>query len=100
MGGWAVYILRCADGSLYTGITNDLAARVAAHGSGRAARYTRGRRPVQLVYREAAASRSEASRREAAIKRLGRAEKLVLVGSAARAGRRSRRADRASEALR
>ena len=81
---WFVYMLRCADGSLYTGITTDVDRRVAEHnGDGvLAARYTRSRRPVELVYVEAAASRSEAARREAAIKRLDRARKLALCALA------------------
>ena len=74
-----VYILRCADGTLYTGITNDVPRRLAAHNSGRGAKYTRGRGPVELVYREELADRSAALRREAAIKRLSRPEKLTLV---------------------
>ena len=80
---WRVYMLRCADGSLYTGITTDVGRRVAEHnGEGDlGARYTRSRRPVALVYVEAAASRAEAARREAAIKRLGRARKLALLAS-------------------
>jgi predicted GIY-YIG superfamily endonuclease len=76
---WFVYVLRCRDGSLYTGVTTDLARRLAAHQSGRGARYTRGRLPVRLVYRERAASRGAALRREASIKRLRRAAKLALV---------------------
>lgn len=78
--GWCVYMLHCADGSLYTGITTDAARRVAEHngeGDG-GARYTRGRRPVRLVYLESVASRSAAARREAAIRRLDRAAKLAL----------------------
>jgi len=77
---WCVYMLRCADGSLYTGLTTDLARRVAEHNGagGAGARYTRSRRPVQLVYAEAAANRAEATRREAAIKQLDRAGKLAL----------------------
>lgn len=82
---WWVYVLRCADGSLYTGITTDVARRLAEHnGDGAAgARYTRSRRPVALVYAEAAASRAEAARREAAIKRLDRARKLALCAPVA-----------------
>ena len=76
---WMVYMLRCRDGSLYTGITNDLPRRLAAHHAGRGSRYTRARRPVRLVYREARADRSAALRREAAIKRLPRAAKLALT---------------------
>ena len=78
-------MLRCADGSLYTGITTDLDRRLAEHnGDGLAgARYTRSRRPVQLIYSEAASNRSEATLREAAIKRLDRARKLALCAASA-----------------
>jgi putative endonuclease len=76
---WTVYLLRCRDGSLYTGITNDLARRLAAHRAGTASAYTRARGPVRLVYREAARDRSAALRREAAIKRLTRRAKLELI---------------------
>lgn len=76
---WIVYILRCGDGSLYTGITSDLARRLAAHESGRGAAYTRGRRPLRLVYTERRRGRSAALRREAAIKRLPRVAKLALI---------------------
>jgi len=77
---WYIYMLACADGTLYTGITTDPARRVAEHNGNGApgARYTRSRRPVELVYVEAAAGRAEATRREAAIKRLDRARKLAL----------------------
>jgi putative endonuclease len=78
---WTVYMLRCSDGSLYTGITNDLARRVRQHGGGKAAAYTRSRRPVRLVFAESAADRSAALRREAALKRLSRAQKLALLTS-------------------
>src|SRR3569623_320442 len=80
---WCVYMLRCADGTLYTGITTDIARRVAEHNGegGLGARYTRSRRPVQLVYVEAAAARAEAARREAAITRLDRVRKLALCAS-------------------
>jgi len=77
---WVVYVLRCGDGSLYTGITNHLARRLAAHRAGTASRYTRARRPVRLVYQERRRTRSAALRREAAIKRLPRAAKLELLG--------------------
>jgi len=82
---WHVYILRCADDSLYTGITTDLGRRLAEHnaGQGRAARYTRGRRPVSLIHAEIAPDRASATRREAVIKRLDRAAKLTLADSAA-----------------
>jgi len=76
---WTVYLLRCRDGSLYTGITNDLARRLAAHRAGKASAYTRSRRPLRLVYREPARDRSAALRREAAIKRLTREAKLELI---------------------
>lgn len=77
---WFVYMLRCADSSLYTGITTDISRRLAEHnGEGeQGARYTRSRRPVVVAYSEAADSRATASRREAAIKRLTRAQKLKL----------------------
>jgi len=74
-----VYILECADGTLYTGWTTDLDRRVQAHNAGRGARYTRGRRPVRLVYWEHAADRGSAMRREAAIRRLRRRDKLALI---------------------
>ena len=70
--GYLVYILRCGDGTLYTGCTNDLPRRLQAHQSGRGAKYTRSRLPVELVYQEAVPDRSAALRREAAIKRLDR----------------------------
>lgn len=75
------YILRCADGSLYTGWTNDLTKRLAAHNAGRGAKYTRTRRPVALVYWERFATKREAMAREWAIKRLSRGEKLALIRS-------------------
>ncbi|HTU27068.1 MAG TPA: GIY-YIG nuclease family protein [Pirellulales bacterium] len=78
-GPWFVYLLRCGDGSLYTGITNDLARRWARHNAGLASRYTRSRLPVTLVYHESQANRSLALRREAAIKRLRRADKESLI---------------------
>jgi len=78
--GWQVYILRCADDTLYTGVTNDLDARLATHNLGKGARYTRSRLPVRVLYSECAADRGAAQSREAAIKRLSRAEKLALVG--------------------
>ncbi len=77
---WLVYILRCSNGSLYTGITNDLPKRLKAHAAGRASMYTRSRLPVRLVYTEPQWSKSAALKREAAIKRLRRAEKDRLVG--------------------
>lgn len=81
---WWVYILRCADGTLYTGATNDLDRRLAAHNAGRGAKYTRARRPVALVYREEAADKSAALQREAALKKLARAAKLRLIAGAER----------------
>jgi putative endonuclease len=74
-----VYILQCADGTLYTGWTTDLERRFQAHNSGRGARYTRGRRPVRLVYHEEQPTRSAAQKREAAIRRLSRTDKLKLI---------------------
>jgi len=77
---WIVYMLRCADGTLYTGITTDVVRRVAEHNGegGLGARYTRSRRPVTLVYVEPAENRATAARREAAIKQMDRAGKLAL----------------------
>lgn len=79
-----VYILRCGDGSLYTGWTNDLAARVKAHQEKRGAKYTKARQPVELVYSENCADKSAALRREAQIKKLTRTQKLVLIGQGQR----------------
>lgn len=78
MSYW-VYLLRCGDDSLYTGITDDVERRVAAHNAGRGAKYTRSHLPVAVVYREEQADRSAALRREAAIKKLSRREKLALI---------------------
>jgi predicted GIY-YIG superfamily endonuclease len=78
---WWVYIVRCADDTLYTGIARDREARVAAHNAGTGARYTRPRLPVRLVYSEAAENRAAAQQREHAIKRLPRAAKLALIGN-------------------
>jgi putative endonuclease len=79
MRSWRVYILRCGDGSLYTGSTNDLDRRVGKHNDGKGAAYTRSRLPVELVYSEAAADRSAALKREAALKKLERSAKLSLI---------------------
>lgn len=79
MKTWYVYILRCADGTLYTGSTDDLVRRVAMHNAGKGAKYTRGRGPVELVYSEEAESYSAALKREYAIKQLTRQEKLKLI---------------------
>ncbi len=81
---WNVYILRCADGTLYTGVARDVQRRVSEHNSVPAlgARYTRSRLPVSLVYQESAANRSTACKREFAIKSLSRQEKLALILSA------------------
>ena len=76
---WTVYMLRCGDGTLYTGATCDLPRRLAAHQRGRGAKYTRSRLPVALAYWEEVPDKSAALRREAAIKRLSRREKLTLV---------------------
>ena len=77
--GWFVYILRCGDGTLYTGITDNVPRRLAAHRAGRGAKYTRGRGPLALVYQEPQPDKSAALRRERQIKRLPRAEKLRLI---------------------
>ena len=77
--GWLVYLLRCRDGSLYTGITNDLPKRLKVHAAGRASRYTRSRLPVSLAYTEPQPSKSRALKREAAIKKLSRRQKDILI---------------------
>jgi len=74
-----VYMVRCRDGSLYTGWSTCVESRVAAHNSGRGARYTAGRRPVELVYRESVPDRATALKRERAVKRLPRERKEVLA---------------------
>lgn len=76
---WKVYILRCGDGSLYTGITKDISARLEQHRSGKGAKYTRGRGPLELVYSEECPDHSAALRRELQIKALPRAEKEKLI---------------------
>ena len=76
---WKLYILRCGDGSLYTGITTDVERRLEEHRSGKGAKYTRGRTPLELVYREECGDHSAALRREHEIKALSRAEKLKLI---------------------
>ena len=81
-----VYILRCADESLYTGWTNDLERRLAAHQAGRGARYTRSRLPVELVYSECWPAKEQAMSREWQIKKLSRSEKLQLIGAEAEKG--------------
>jgi len=78
---WFCYILECADGTLYTGITNSLDRRLALHNRGRASRYTRGRLPVRLLYAAPYDTRSSASRREREVKGLSRAKKLALGSS-------------------
>ncbi len=78
---WTVYLLRCRDGSLYTGITNDLAKRLNVHAAGRGSRYTRSRLPVVLVYVERRATKSRALVREAAIKKLTKRQKESLVSN-------------------
>jgi predicted GIY-YIG superfamily endonuclease len=79
MARWFVYVLRCGDGSLYTGISTDVEQRVAVHNAGRGARYTRPRLPVTVVHVERKRSRSTALKREAAIKSLSRAQKLDII---------------------
>lgn len=73
------YILRCSDGSLYTGWTNDIERRIEDHNAGRGAKYTKPRRPVELVYYEEYQTKEEAMKREYAIKRLSRSKKLQLI---------------------
>lgn len=76
---WYLYILRCGDGTLYTGITTDVHRRLEAHRQGRGAKYTRGRGPLELIYQEKCGTHSEALKRETAVKRLSRVEKEALI---------------------
>src|SRR5471030_1088070 len=76
---WFVYIVRCADGSLYTGIAKNVKRRCQQHNAGTASRYTRSRRPVKLIYREVHPSQTSALKREAAIKAMTRREKLTMI---------------------
>ena len=76
---WYVYMLRCGDGTLYTGMTDDVEKRFAAHCAGKGAKYTRGRGPLTLVHTEELPDKSSALKREGAIKKLSRAEKLKLL---------------------
>ena len=76
---WTVYILECGDGTLYTGITDDLPRRLKAHEAGKGAKYTRGRGPLKLRYREQLPDKSAALKRELALKRLSRGEKLAMI---------------------
>ncbi|RLA48534.1 MAG: GIY-YIG nuclease family protein [Gammaproteobacteria bacterium] len=83
---WHVYVLQCADGTLYTGIARDLQKRLLQHNGAQAGgpKYTRGRRPVQLMWSDTAADRGAALQREAAIKKLSRRGKLQLIGCRSR----------------
>lgn len=78
-GNWCVYIVRCVDGTLYTGVAKDVAARLERHNAGKAAKYTRSRLPVELIHVEPAGGRGAALRRELEIKRMGRVEKEKLA---------------------
>ena len=79
VNSWKLYILRCGDGTLYTGITTDVEKRLEAHRSGKGAKYTRGRSPLELVYREECGDHSAALKRELEIKKLSRDEKEKLI---------------------
>ncbi len=76
---WKLYILRCKDGTLYTGITTDVASRLEAHRSGKGAKYTRGRSPLEVVYTEFCGDHSAALKREIALKRMTKQQKLALI---------------------
>ena len=76
---WYLYILRCGDGTLYTGITTDVEKRLEAHRSGKGAKYTRGRGPLELIYREKCGSHSDALKRELFVKNMGREQKEILI---------------------
>jgi predicted GIY-YIG superfamily endonuclease len=75
---WCLYVVKCGDGTLYTGITNDLRRRIGQHNGGTASRYTRSRLPVELVYREPCLNKSSAMRKECRMKSLSRKEKEAL----------------------
>ncbi|MES9831062.1 MAG: GIY-YIG nuclease family protein [Candidatus Thiodiazotropha sp. DIVDIV] len=79
---WYVYILRCSDNTLYTGVTNDITRRVSEHNRGIGAKYTRGRTPVELVFLESSSNRSTALRRECVIKKMKLAEKQKIIDQA------------------
>ena len=81
MSDWIVYILRCSDGTLYTGISNNIKNRLKAHNTGKGAKYTRGRAPVILMYTEAYSDKGRALRRELEIKALSRKQKEELIKS-------------------
>ena len=76
---WVLYILECKDGTLYTGITDDLPKRFAAHSTGKGAKYTRGRGPLTLLYQEPCPTHSDALKREIAVKKLSRVEKWKMI---------------------
>ena len=78
---WYLYILRCGDGTFYTGITTDVDKRLEAHRSGRGAKYTRGRAPLEVIYRECCGTHSDALKRELEVKRMSREEKQTLIFS-------------------
>lgn len=77
---WFVYIVQCADNTLYTGIAKNVSERIAKHNAGTGAKYTRARTPVKELYRESCVNRSQATKRELAIKKLSRQQKLTLIG--------------------
>ena len=79
--GWWVYIVKCSDGTFYTGVSNNLNARIKKHNSGEGAKYTQSRRPVELVYKEKSLDRSRSLKREIEIKKLKRSEKLELINT-------------------
>lgn len=79
MKNWFIYIVQCADDTLYTGCTNDLEERIAAHNNGKGAKYTLGRTPVKLRYSEKSPNRSQAQQREYEIKQMTREEKISLI---------------------
>ena len=78
---WYLYILRCCDGTLYTGITTDVEKRLETHRSGKGAKYTRGRGPLELVYQEACGSHSDALKRELTVKKLTRSQKEAMIAN-------------------
>jgi len=81
LGNWFVYMVRCRTGQLYTGITSNIKRRLEEHNRGIGSKFTQGRRPVKLVYKESCRDRSSATKREIAIKRMTRVDKLLLIAN-------------------
>lgn len=97
-GGWLLYILKCSDGTFYTGITNDIEQRIDKHNSGRASRYTRSRLPAALIYKEGCGNKSSALKKECRIKALSRKEKEKYLANKSGLAAKRRRKRKKSQA--